>query len=103
MALHWLDEYVIVRRETWTNDISTLATVFTNVIASVQQDEVPVSLAGGGFAGRTYTVFMDNTRTIKNDDRLVTSDGRELTVMGVKRVTSGSEDYQQISCKESQG
>lgn len=102
MALIWLDEHIIVRRQTYTNDLSSFATVFTNVISSVQQDDVPIGLSGGGYASRTYTVFMDNTRTINPDDRLVTSDGRELRVLGVKRVTSGGEDYQQISCEEGQ-
>jgi len=46
---------------------------------------------------------MDNTREIKEDDRLLDADGKSYRVLGVKRVTSGSEDYQQLSCEEEMG
>lgn len=100
--LYWLDESTIVKRLTYANDRATLSTTFTNFLASVQQDDVPIGLSGGGYSSRTYTVFMGTEHTIKPDDRIVTTDGRELRVVGVKLVTSGGEDYQQCSAEEAQ-
>jgi len=101
MLIH-LDEYVIVKRLSYTNDKSSMSTIFTNVIASVQQNQVEVSLSGDGYASQTYTVFMDNSRTVLEKDVVVTTDGRYLEVMGVKRITAGSEPFQQLSCEENQ-
>lgn len=103
MSLYWLDTTVVVRRMAYVNDVGSLATVFTSVSSSVQQNDVPVDLRSAGFSSRTYTVFMDLSRTIIPEDRLVTTSGVELTVRGVKRITSGGEPYQEISCEESQG
>ena len=102
MSLYWLDTTVVVRRQRYANDKSSLATMFTNIPSSVQTDTVPVGFGSGGFASRAYTVFMDTRATIKNEDRLVCTDGRELRVIGVKLVTSGFEPYQQIACEEAQ-
>ena len=100
MSLYWATEDIIVRRNTYVDDKSTLATVFTSILSSVQQDDVPVGLSGGGYASRTYTVFMGNEKSIKADDRIVTTDGKELRVIGIKEVTSGNEPYLQCSCEE---
>ena len=104
MTIHFItpNDTLTVRRPTWSGNPRTasLATIFTNVSSSTQQDDVPIGLSGGGFVARTYTVFIDIARTIKPDDRLITADGKELRVMGVKLINSGSEDYQQISCEE---
>lgn len=102
MSLHWLDQAVSIRRHTYASDKTSLTTIFTNVIGSVQQNDVPVGLGGGGYSSRTYTVFFDLGRTVYAGDRLITADGKELRVLGVKRVSSGSEDYQELSCEESQ-
>lgn len=102
MALHWLNEFVKVRRLTYTNDDASLATVFTNVSASVQQDDVGIQLSGGGYAARTFTIFTDASRTIIPGDRVVDSDGTEYRVLGAKVVTAAAEDYTQLTCEEGQ-
>lgn len=102
MSLHFLDAKTTIRRNTYSGDKSTLATVFTNIDSSVQQDDVEIGIGGGGYASRTFTVFMGTEHTIKPEDRIITTDGKELRVSGVKLVTSGSEDYQQIACYEAQ-
>lgn len=102
MALYWLNETVTVRRLTYTNDKATFQTVFTNVLTSVQDEDVPVDLRGEGYASRTYTVYMDLSSTIYPDDLLITTDGRELKVTGVKTINAGFEPHQEISCEEAQ-
>ncbi len=100
--LYWLDKGVVVRRNTYANDKSSLATVFTNVPSSIQQDDVPIGISSDGYSSRTFTIFMGTERTIRADDRLIDPIGREFRVIGVKLVTSGNEDYQQISAEEAQ-
>jgi len=102
MSLYFLDAKITVRRITYIGDAGSLATVFTNVLSSIQQEDVAVEYAGDGYANRSYVVYMDNEQTIRTDDRLITPDGVELRVLGVKLVTSGGEDYQQIDCAEGQ-
>ncbi|KKN71740.1 hypothetical protein LCGC14_0418060 [marine sediment metagenome] len=102
MALHWLDETVTVRRLSYIGDAGNFATIFTNVLSSVQQDDVAVGISGDGFGERSFRVFMDTERTILPRDTLITTDGRELRVVGVKTVTSGGEDYQELECQEAQ-
>lgn len=102
MVLHWLDDTTIVQRQTYSGDKSSFATVFTNVPVSVQQNDVGIAVGGGGYVSRTYTIFTDDSRDINPKDILVVSGGSKYSVLGVKLVESGTENYQQIDAEEFQ-
>lgn len=102
MSLYWADNACAIRRNTYTGDKSALQTVFTNYIASVQQNDVGIGLGGGGYSSRTYTIFFDTTNTILPEDRVIDTSGREYRVLGTKLVTSGAQDYQEITAEETQ-
>lgn len=100
MSLYWIDQTATIRRNVYSGDKSTMGTVHTEVGVSVQRADGELEFTDTGYASSPYTVFTGNEHTIQLEDRLITSEGIVLRVLGVKTVTSGSEDFMQLECVE---